>query len=87
MSTIHVGTMHGSKCFLSVLGSLIFRTRIASDCRFMLRSRDGLRAAFQPAVNVIMRAGGLSDSTAGYLEARRAKVESGVRSPLRALFE
>ena len=86
MSTIHVGTMHHRNLFKR-FGKFDSSYRIAGDYEFMLRSRDGLSAAFTPAVTVIMRAGGLSDSTAGYLEARRAKVESGVRSPLRAFIE
>jgi glycosyltransferase involved in cell wall biosynthesis len=86
MSTIHVGTMHHKKLF-NRFGKFDTSYRIAGDYEFLLRSRDSLQAAFTPAVTVIMRAGGLSDSTAGYLEVRRAKVRAGVRSPFVALLD
>jgi glycosyltransferase involved in cell wall biosynthesis len=86
MSTIHVGTMHRRSLF-ETFGQFDASYRIAGDYEFMLRSRNTLRAAFTPAVTVVMRAGGLSDSTAGYHEARRAKIEAGVRTPLAAAVE
>ncbi len=86
MSTIHVGTLHHRNLFKR-FGQFDTSYRIAGDYEFMLRSRSSLRAAFTPTVTVIMRAGGLSDSTAGYLEARRAKIEAGVRSPFAAFVE
>lgn len=86
MSTIHVGTMHHQSLF-ETFGQFDASYRIAGDYEFMLRSRDALRAAFTPAVTIVMRAGGLSDSTAGYYEARRAKIEAGVRTPLAATVE
>jgi glycosyltransferase involved in cell wall biosynthesis len=86
MSTIHVGTMHHRSLF-ETFGQFDSSYRIAGDYEFMLRPRNMLRAAFTPAVTVVMRAGGLSDSTAGYHEARRAKIAAGVRTPLAASIE
>ncbi len=53
----------------------------------MLRAKDTLKSAFTPDVTIVMRAGGLSDSTAGLYEAKRAKVENSVRTRLVAEFE
>lgn len=86
MSTIHVGTMHRRNLFKR-FGKFDASYRIAGDYEFMLRSRDTLRTAFTPAITVVMRAGGLSDSTAGYYETRRAKIAADVRSPLAATFD
>ena len=81
MSTIHVGTMHRRSLF-ERYGEFNTSYRIAADYEFLLRARKNLRAAFTPVTTVVMRAGGLSDSTAGLHEAMRAKVENGVRSAL-----
>jgi glycosyltransferase involved in cell wall biosynthesis len=86
MSTIHVGTMHHRSLF-ERLGRFDRTYRIAGDYEFMLRAKDTLKTAFTPEVTVVMRAGGLSDSTAGLHEARRAKVENGIRTRLVAEFE
>lgn len=86
MSTIHVGTMHHRSLF-ERLGRFDSTYRIAGDYEFMLRAKDTLKTAFTPEVTVVMRAGGLSDSTAGLYEARRAKVENCVRTRLVAEFE
>jgi len=86
MSTIHVGTMHRRSLF-ERYGEFDTSYRIAADYEYLLRAREHLRAAFTPATTVVMRAGGLSDSTAGLYEARRAKVTSGVRSATAAAFE
>jgi glycosyltransferase involved in cell wall biosynthesis len=79
MSTIHVGTMHHRSLF-ERLGRFDSTYRIAGDYEFMLRAKDTLKTAFTPATTVVMRAGGLSDSTAGLYEARRAKIAVGVCS-------
>jgi len=85
MSTIHVGTMHRRSLF-ERYGEFDTSYRIAADYEFLLRPREQLLTAFSPATTVVMRAGGLSDSTAGLYEARRAKISSGVRStPMAAL--
>jgi glycosyltransferase involved in cell wall biosynthesis len=86
MSTIHVGTMHHRTLF-ERLGRFNSTYRIAGDYEFMLRARDTLKTAFTPEVTVVMRAGGLSDSTAGLYEARRAKVENCIRTPWIAELE
>jgi glycosyltransferase involved in cell wall biosynthesis len=86
MSTIHVGTMHHRSLF-ERLGRFNSTYRIAGDYDFMLRARDTLKAAFTPEVTVVMRAGGLSDSTAGLHEAKRAKVENCVRTRWTAELE
>ena len=79
MTTIHVGTMHRRSLF-EKYGSFDDSYRIAADYEFLLRAREGLRAAYTPVTTVVMRAGGVSDSTAGLHEARRAKIARGVRS-------
>jgi hypothetical protein len=86
MSTIHVGTMHRRSLF-ERLGPFDSAYRIAGDYEFMLRAKDTLKTAFTPATTVVMRAGGLSDSTASLYEAKRAKVANSVRTPLIAEFE
>jgi glycosyltransferase involved in cell wall biosynthesis len=86
MSTIHVGTMHHRSLF-ERLGIFDSTYRIAGDYELMLRAKATLRTAFLPEVTVVMRAGGVSDSTAGLYEARRAKVMNGVRTPLLAELE
>jgi glycosyltransferase involved in cell wall biosynthesis len=86
MSTIHVGTMHHRGLF-SRLGKFDMQYRIAGDYEFMLRAKETLRTAFTPEVTVVMRAGGLSDSTAGLYEAKRAKIKNGVRTALTADLE
>lgn len=86
MTTIHVGTMHRRTLF-EQYGQFDTTYRIAADYQFLLRARDRLRTGFTPETTVIMRAGGVSDSTAGLYEARRAKLNAGVRSVPRANVE
>jgi glycosyltransferase involved in cell wall biosynthesis len=86
MTTIHVGTLHHRELF-ERYGKFNIAYRIAGDYEFMLRARNSLKAAYTPEITVIMRAGGVSDSTAGLYEARRAKVEAGVRTRLHAEIE
>lgn len=86
MTTIHVGTMHGRSLFERV-GRFDSSYKIAGDYEFLLRDADNLRSAFMPEKTVMMRAGGASDSTAGLYEARRAKVERGVRAPVFAWLD
>ena len=86
MSTVHVGTMHHRQLFHR-LGEFDTTYQIAGDYEFMLRAHDTLRTAFSPAITVEMRAGGISDSTAGLHEAKRAKLGNGVRGVLAAELE
>lgn len=79
MTNIHVGTMHRRSLF-ERYGQFDTSYRIAGDFEFLLRAGEHLRAAFTPVTTVVMRAGGLSDSTAGLYEARRAKIARGARS-------
>lgn len=85
MTTIHVGTMHRSSLFERI-GVFDTSFRIAGDYEFLLRSRDRLRTAFTPEVTVIMRAGGLSDSTDVLHESVRAKLATGVCSKFDAEY-
>jgi hypothetical protein len=79
MTTVHVGALHRRSLF-ERYGNFDDSYKIAGDYEFLLRPREKLRAAFTPAVTVAMGAGGVSDSTAGLYEARRAKVGAGVRN-------
>jgi glycosyltransferase involved in cell wall biosynthesis len=86
MTTVHVGSLHRRSLF-DRYGKFDPSYRIAGDYEFLLRPRESLRAAFTPAVTVTMRAGGVSDSTAGLYEARRAKLATGVRGPVAAAVD
>jgi glycosyltransferase involved in cell wall biosynthesis len=79
MPSVHVGAMHRRSVFARH-GQFDSSYRIAGDYEFLLRAREDLHAAFTPAVTVLMRAGGLSDSTAGLVEAKRAKLQHKIRS-------
>lgn len=86
MTTIHVGTMHRRSLF-ETYGEFDRTYRIAGDYEYLLRAGKRLRSAFAPITTVLMRSGGLSDSTAGLREAKRAKLAAGVRSSLKAEVE
>jgi len=86
MPSIHVGAMHRRSIFAQH-GQFDATYRIAGDYEFLLRAREDLNAAFMPRVTVAMRAGGLSDSTAGLLEAKRAKLQNNIRSAFLAEVE
>jgi glycosyltransferase involved in cell wall biosynthesis len=86
MTTVHVGSLHRRSLF-GTYGKFDDSYRIAGDFEFLLRPRDRLRTAFTPAITVTQRAGGISDSTAGLYEARRAKVHTGVRTKLSAALD
>lgn len=83
MTTVHVGSMHRRSMF-DRLGQFDISYKIAGDYELMLRAKNTLRTGFMPDVTVVMRAGGLSDSTAGLYEAKRGKLQNSVCSPLRA---
>ena len=78
MPSVHVGAMHHRSIFAKH-GQFDATYRIAGDYEFLLRARKDLHAAFMPTVTVAMGAGGLSDSTAGLLEAKRAKLKNKIR--------
>jgi glycosyltransferase involved in cell wall biosynthesis len=77
----HVGSLHRRRLF-EQYGVFDTSYRIAGDYEFLLRAGDDLHAVFTPTVTVLMRAGGLSDSTAGLLEAKRAQVQNKIHSAL-----
>jgi glycosyltransferase involved in cell wall biosynthesis len=86
MTTVHVGSLHRRSLF-DRYGKFDPSYRIAGDYEFLLRPGESLHAAFTPAVTVTMRAGGVSDSTAGLHEARRAKLRNGVRRPVASALD
>ena len=86
MTTVHVGSMHRRSLFERV-GLFDPSYKIAGDYEWMLRSRDTLKAAFTNEVTVVMRAGGLSDSTKGLREAKRAKLKNGIKGDLQAEWD
>ena len=77
MPSVHVGAMHRRNIFARY-GRFDATYRIAGDYEFLLRAREDLNAAFMPTVTVAMGAGGLSDSTAGLVEAKRAKLQNNI---------
>ncbi|MBS1820793.1 MAG: glycosyltransferase [Acidobacteria bacterium] len=86
MCVAHVGSMHKRSLF-DRLGTYDISYRSAADYELLLRAREGLCAAYMPLPTVMMRAGGVSDNQAALLEAKRAKISSGGRSPLLAHIE
>ena len=86
MTICHVGTMHRRSLF-DRLGLFDLSYRVTGDYEFLLRSRAELRSAFLPAETVLVRAGGLSCSLNGVLEARRAKCKTGGLPKALALWD
>jgi glycosyltransferase involved in cell wall biosynthesis len=79
----HVGSLHRRRLF-ERYGRFDTTYRIAGDYEFLLRAGNDLHAAFMPTVTAVMRAGGVSDSTAGLREAKRAQVQNKINSALEA---
>jgi glycosyltransferase involved in cell wall biosynthesis len=86
MTTVHVGAMHRRSLF-DRYGVFDSTYSMAADYEFLLRAKENLRSSYSPATTVLMRAGGVSDSTAALREAKRAKVSRGVKSPFIAELE
>ena len=86
MCTAHVGSMHRRSLF-DRLGTYDTSYRRTADYELLLRARKGLLAAYLPMPTVMMRAGGVSDSTAALSEAMRAKIQTGGRSAWLATVE
>ena len=86
MCTAHPGSMHSRRLF-ERYGGYNTEYRIAADYEFLLRAKDELRVAYHPGITVEMRAGGISDSTAALKEAKKAKVDTGARSPRQGELE
>lgn len=79
----HVGSLHRRSLF-ERYGRFDTTYRIAADYEFLLRAGEDLNAAFMPTVTAVMRAGGISDSSAGLREAKRAQVQNKIHSALGA---
>jgi glycosyltransferase involved in cell wall biosynthesis len=86
MCTAQVGSMHRRSLF-DRLGRFDTSYRSAADYEFLLRSRQELKAAYMPVITVVMRAGGISDSYAALLEAKRARTIAGGRNNLLATID
>jgi glycosyltransferase involved in cell wall biosynthesis len=86
MCAAHAGSMHRSSLF-DRLGTYDISYRSAADYELLLRARHQLNAAYMPVITVMMRAGGVSDSTAAFEEATRAKVATGGRNAALAAME
>lgn len=86
MCTAHPGSMH-KKSLFTHYGLYDTSYKITADYELLLRAGAALRAAFMPTTTVAMKAGGMSDSFRALREARRARVETGRRSPRRAALE
>ncbi len=86
MCSAHVGSMHRRRLFYKY-GQFDLSYKITADYEFLLRPRGALRTAFLPQTTIMMRAGGVSDSTAALHEASRAKIHTGGRARWTALPE
>jgi glycosyltransferase involved in cell wall biosynthesis len=86
MCVAHVGSMHRRSLY-DRFGLYDITYRTAADYEFLLRAREGLRAAYMPLPTAIMRAGGVSDRSTAFAEAARAKVSSGGRNWLLGAIE
>ena len=86
MRLSHVGSMHRRRLF-DRLGTFDPSFGSAADYEFLLRARDGLKAAYMPIETGIMRMGGVSDGPNASADATRAKILTGGRNPLLAEVE
>jgi glycosyltransferase involved in cell wall biosynthesis len=86
MCTAHVGSMHRRSLF-DRLGTYDTSYRIVADYEFLLRAGRQLNAQYMPLITVMMRTGGLSDSSKAIEEAARAKVAAGGRNRALAAME
>ncbi len=86
MCALHVGSMHSKRLF-ERYGQFDTSYRISADYEFLLRPRADLRTAFLPAVTVLMRAGGISDSIKALYEANRARLETGGLTKALSFFD
>jgi len=69
------------------LGAYDVSYRSTADYELLLRARHQLSASFLPVTTVVMRGGGVSDSSAALEEAARAKVSTGGRNAALAAIE
>jgi glycosyltransferase involved in cell wall biosynthesis len=86
MCVAHVGSMHRRSLY-DRLGKYDISYHSAADYEFLLRARSKLKTAFMPLTTVMMRAGGVSDSSSALREALRAKVVAGGRNGMLAHIE
>jgi len=86
MCVAHPGSMH-RRSLLSRLGQYGPDYRIVQDYELLLRARDQLKAAYTPAITVMMRAGGISDTAIALTETKRAKICTGKRNSFLATIE
>lgn len=86
MCVSHVGSMHRRSLY-DRLGVYDLTFGSAADYELLLRARSTLKAAFMPVTTAIMRAGGLTDGKFAFVDATRAKIETGGRNPLLAAIE
>jgi glycosyltransferase involved in cell wall biosynthesis len=86
MCTVHPGSMHRRSLFQR-LGNYDTSYRIVADYELLLRARHQLKAAYMPAVTVMMRAEGVSATRMMLREKARAKVATGGRSKVLAGLE
>ena len=86
MHALHVGSMHKRSLFKRY-GHFNTSYRITADYEFLLRAGPSLRWAFMPSVTVLVRAGGISDSSKALHEANRAKLETGGLPRVLVLFD
>jgi glycosyltransferase involved in cell wall biosynthesis len=86
MRWAQVGTMH-RRSLVDRLGTFDLSFGAVSDYEFLLRARDGLKAAFLPVETVMMRADGFSDKLKTGAEGTRAKIVTGGRNALMATME
>lgn len=86
MCVAHVGSMHHRSLFKR-LGTYDTSFGSAADYEFLLRAQSSLRAGFIPAITVMMRAGGMSNTLGAFAEATRAKIVTGGRNPVVAKIE
>jgi glycosyltransferase involved in cell wall biosynthesis len=86
MCVAHSGSMH-RRSLLDRLGEYGPDYYIVQDYELLLRARDQLKAAYMPVNTVMMRAGGISDTSIALTETRRAKISTGRRSKALATIE
>jgi glycosyltransferase involved in cell wall biosynthesis len=86
MCTAHVGSMHRRSMY-DRLGMYDTSYRIVADYELLLRARDQLKSAYVPLITVIMRGGGVSDTSSALSEATRAIVRTGGRHSIVATLE
>ena len=86
MTTAHVGSLHRFDLFCKY-GNYDTSYEIVGDYELLLRPGKNLTSLFLGEVTVKMLAGGNSDRFPALTEARRAKIRTGGRDPVWALWE